>query len=103
MDEVTMKRAIGHFQKSSKLEKTRRLDRTTMDRLHRVTAKSASGEGWIVSKAVKSTVAELSGKGGEMVMGIVLITLAVVGIMYGLTFVSYLSESKVLDELVSKN
>ena len=33
-----------------------------------------------------------------MVMGI-----AVVGIMYGLTFVSYLSESKVLDELVSKN
>lgn len=38
-----------------------------------------------------------------MVMGIVLITLAVVGIMYGLTFLSYLSESKVLDELVSKN
>lgn len=36
-------------------------------------------------------------------MGIVLITLAVVGIMYGLTVVSYLSESKVLDELVSKN
>ena len=31
-------------------------------------------------------------------MGIVIITLAVVGVMYGLTFVSYLSESKVLDE-----
>ena len=28
-------------------------------------------------------------------MGIVIITLAVVGVMYGLTFVSYLSESKV--------
>ena len=36
-------------------------------------------------------------------MGIVRITLAVVGVMYGLTFVSYLSESKVLDELVSEN
>ena len=31
------------------------------------------------------------------------IALAVVGVMYGLTFVSYLSESKVLDELVSEN
>ena len=36
-------------------------------------------------------------------MGIVIITLAVVGVMYGLTFVYYLSESKVLDELVSEN
>ena len=32
-----------------------------------------------------------------------IVTLAVVGVMYGLTFVSYLSESKVLDELVSEN
>lgn len=36
-------------------------------------------------------------------MGIVLITLASISVMYGLTFVSYLSESKVLDELVSEN
>lgn len=36
-------------------------------------------------------------------MGIVVITLAVLGIMYGLTFVSYLSESKILDELTSEN
>ncbi len=36
-------------------------------------------------------------------MGIVLITLVAVLIMYGLTFVSYLSESKVLDELVSNS
>ena len=36
-------------------------------------------------------------------MGIVVITLATVGVIYGLTFVSYLSESKVLDELISEN
>ncbi|KAH0564945.1 hypothetical protein GP486_001665 [Trichoglossum hirsutum] len=66
-----LKRGIAHFQKSQKLDMTRRLDRQTLDRLHRVTAKVASGDGWIVRKAVKSTVAELSGKGGEMVMGMV--------------------------------
>lgn len=71
LDIYQMKRAIGHFQKSHKMEKTRRLDRETLDRLHRATAKNAAGEGWTVPKAVKSTVAELSGKGGEMVMGIV--------------------------------
>ena len=65
------KRAIAYFQKSQKLPRTRRLDRQTIDKLHRTTAKAASGEGWIVPRAVKSTVAELSGKGGEMVMGMV--------------------------------
>ena len=34
-------------------------------------------------------------------MGIVLISVAAVGVMYGLTLVSYLSESKVLDELIN--
>ena len=67
----TTKRGIAYFQKSQKLNRSRRLDRQTLDRLHRVTAKAASGEGWTVPKAVKSTVAELSGKGGEMVMGMV--------------------------------
>lgn len=71
LDTVSMKRAVGHFQKGQKMERTRRLDRETLDRLHRATAKNASGEGWTVPKSVKSTVAELSGKGGEMVMGIV--------------------------------
>jgi hypothetical protein len=71
LDTVSMKRAIGHFQKGQKMEKSRRLDREILDRLHRATAKNAAGEGWTVPKAVKSTVAELSGKGGEMVMGIV--------------------------------
>ncbi|KAI9842764.1 MAG: hypothetical protein M1837_006947 [Sclerophora amabilis] len=67
----SLKRGVAYFQKSQKLPKSRRLDRQTLDRLHRVTAKAASGEGWMVPKAVKSTVAELSGKGGEMVMGMV--------------------------------
>jgi hypothetical protein len=71
LDTVSMKRAIGHFQKGQKTERSRRLDRETLDRLHRATAKNAAGEGWTVPKSVKSTVAELSGKGGEMMMGIV--------------------------------
>jgi hypothetical protein len=70
-DVFSLKRGIAYFQKSQKMERTRRLDRQTLDRLHRVTAKAAAGEGWAVPKAVKSTVAELSGKGGEMVMGMV--------------------------------
>ncbi|OJD17699.1 hypothetical protein AJ78_02224 [Emergomyces pasteurianus Ep9510] len=70
-DVVTLKRGIESFQKSQKLDRTRRLDRQTLDRLHRVTAKAASGDGWNVPRAVKSTVAELGGKGGELVMGIV--------------------------------
>ncbi|KAL2441826.1 hypothetical protein ABEF95_016642 [Exophiala dermatitidis] len=71
LDMVSMKKAVGHFQKGQRMEKTRRLDRETLDRLHRATAKNVSGEGWTVPKAVKSTVGELSGKGAEMVMGIV--------------------------------
>lgn len=70
-DVFSLKRGIAYFQKSQKMERSRRLDRQTLDRLHRVTAKAAAGEGWAVPKAVKSTVAELSGKGGEMVMGMV--------------------------------
>ena len=66
-DIASSKRAIGYFQKSQKLRKTRRLDRQTLDQLHKVTAKAASGEGWTVPKAVKSTVAELSGKGDNMI------------------------------------
>ncbi|OCK76728.1 hypothetical protein K432DRAFT_428517 [Lepidopterella palustris CBS 459.81] len=65
------KRGIAYFQKTQRMQKTRRLDRQTLERLRRATAKAASGEGWTVPRAVKSTVAELSGKGGEMVMGMV--------------------------------
>jgi len=70
-DIISLKRGIAYFQKSQKMDRTRRLDRQTLDRLHKVTAKAASSEGWNVPRAVKSTVAELSGKGGEMVMGMV--------------------------------
>lgn len=71
MDVSTMKRSINSFQKSAKIERSRRLDRETLDRLHRATAKSATSEGWAVPRAVKSTVVDITGKGGEMVMGIV--------------------------------
>ena len=64
-----LKRGIGGFQKSQKMNRSRRLDRHTLDRLHRATAKAANAEGW--TDAVKSTMAELSGQGGEMVMGMV--------------------------------
>jgi hypothetical protein len=70
-DVFSLKRGISSFQKAQKMERTRRLDRHTLNRLHKVTAKAAANEGWAVPKAVKSTVAELSGKGGEMVMGMV--------------------------------
>lgn len=62
-----MKRAIAHFQKANKMERSRRLDRATLDRLHRVTANKAEDEGLAVTRALKSTVAGLSGKGGEMI------------------------------------
>ena len=68
-DIVNTKRGIAHFQRAQKMERTRRFDRQTLDRLHRVTAKAASGKGWTVPRAVKSTAAELSGKGGELLHG----------------------------------
>lgn len=68
-DIESTKRAIGHFQKSQKLERSKRLDARTLARLRKVTAKAASGDGWAVPRAVKSTVAELSGKGGDLLNG----------------------------------
>ena len=65
------KRGIAQFQKSQKLSRTRRFDRQTLDRLHKVTAKAASSDGWNVPWAVKSTVVELSGKGGDMMLNMV--------------------------------
>lgn len=64
------KRAIGHFQKSQKLEKTRRLDRQTLLQLHKVTAKAAAGEEWGVQKAINSTVSQF-GKRGEILSGVI--------------------------------
>jgi hypothetical protein len=65
------KRAIAYFQKTQRMPKTRRLDHATLSRLQRATAKAANSEGWIVPRAIKGTVAELGGKGGEMVMDMV--------------------------------
>ena len=68
-DIVNTKRGIAYFQRSQKMERTRRFDRQTLDKLHRVTVKAASGKGWTVPRAVKSTAAELKGKGGDLVHG----------------------------------
>ncbi|KAI0198260.1 hypothetical protein F4808DRAFT_262938 [Astrocystis sublimbata] len=67
----TMERGISHFQKYHKIERTRKLNRQTMRKLHTLTAKAAAGEGWGVQKAVKSTVTDIGGKRGEMVLGMV--------------------------------
>ena len=65
------KRGIASFQKSQKLDRTRRLDRQTNILLQRLTAKAAAGDSWGVQKAVKSTVTEIGGKRGELVIGMV--------------------------------
>lgn len=70
-DVESMKHGIGSFQKQQRLTKSRRLDRATLTRLHRASTKAASSDSWTVPRVVKSTVAELSGKGGEMVMDVV--------------------------------
>ncbi|KAM0217879.1 hypothetical protein ACHAPA_001249 [Fusarium lateritium] len=70
-DLESTKRGIGHFQKSQKFEKTRRLDRQTLLKLYTVSAKAAAGESWGVQRAVKSTLTEVGGKRGELVMGMV--------------------------------
>lgn len=70
-DIESTKRGIAYFQKGHRLPKSRRFDRATLARIHRSTAKAASGEGWFVPRAVKGAVAELGGKGGEMVMDMV--------------------------------
>jgi len=68
-DIETMKRGISHFQKQQRIARTRRLDRPTLQRLHKATQKAADHSGWaVMPKVLKSTAAELSGKGGEMVM-----------------------------------
>lgn len=70
-DVESTKKGIAHFQKTHHIPRSRRLDRQTLDKLRRATAKAATKESWGVPRAFKSTVAELGGKGGEMMMGIV--------------------------------
>ncbi|KAF2483715.1 hypothetical protein BDY17DRAFT_242010, partial [Neohortaea acidophila] len=71
-DVESMKKGISAFQKQQRLPRSRRLCRRTMERLHTATKKAANSDShWTVPKAVKNTVAELSGKGGEMVLDVV--------------------------------
>lgn len=70
-DLESMRRGLWYFQRTQKLEKTRRLDRQTLFRLHTATAKAAAGEGWRAQKAVKSAMTEIGGKRGEIVMDMV--------------------------------
>ncbi|KAK5109345.1 hypothetical protein LTR62_007114 [Meristemomyces frigidus] len=67
-DVEAMKRGIGYFQKQQHITRTRRLDRRTLDRLHKATYKAAAHSHWSVPKVLKNTAAELSGKGGEMLV-----------------------------------
>ncbi|KAK5992673.1 Protein STB2 [Cladobotryum mycophilum] len=70
-DIESTKRGIAYFQKAQKLEKSRRLDQQTLFKLVTATTKAAAREGWGVQKAVKSTVTEIGGKRGEIVMDMV--------------------------------
>ena len=70
-DMAGMKRAITYFQKFTDQKITGDLDTTTMEQLHQLTEKTDHNERRGFGKAVKSTVADFSGKGGEMVMNIV--------------------------------
>lgn len=70
-DIESTRRGIAHFQKEQRIAKTHHLDRQTLERLRRATAKAASKESWAVPRVFKGAVAELGGKGGEMVMGMV--------------------------------
>ncbi|PTB73461.1 hypothetical protein M440DRAFT_1063410 [Trichoderma longibrachiatum ATCC 18648] len=65
------KRGISYFQKAVKLERTRRLDQQTLFKLHTATTKAAVKEDWGVQKAIKSTVTEIGGKRGEIVIDMV--------------------------------
>ncbi|KAK0354656.1 hypothetical protein LTR59_003729 [Friedmanniomyces endolithicus] len=71
-DVESMKRGISHFQKTQRFPhpRSRRLDRRTLDRLHKATQKAAHQTShWpTVPKVLRNTAAELSGKGGEMIV-----------------------------------
>jgi hypothetical protein len=57
-DLESTKRAIAYFQKDNHLPRSRRLDRQTLQKLHKTTAKAVS-EGYLVRQGVRSTLAEL--------------------------------------------
>lgn len=63
MDVEHFKDAISHFQKAMKLERTRILDKQTLDKLYSLTIKSATGEHRLPgTKALRTTVHDLSNR-----------------------------------------
>jgi hypothetical protein len=63
IDVEHFKDAIAHFQKGMKLEKTRILDKHTLDRLYMLTIRSATGEHRLPgTKTLRTTVHDLSNR-----------------------------------------
>jgi hypothetical protein len=63
MDVEHFKDAISHFQKSFKIERTRILDKPTLDKLYMLTVRSATGERRLPgSKTLRTTVHDLSNR-----------------------------------------
>lgn len=59
-----LEKAVAHFQRQQRLERTGHLDRNIIERLHNTTTKSGSSSADIfaVPRAIKSTVADLSAR-----------------------------------------
>jgi len=63
MDVEHFKEAISHFQKSVKIERTRILDKPTLDKLYMLTVRSATGERRLPgTKTLRTTVHDLSNR-----------------------------------------
>lgn len=62
----TTKKAVSHFQKSQRLHRSRKLDPKTTRMLRDLTEKIVVSEGLRLPKAVKATIAEISGRGDEL-------------------------------------
>lgn len=60
------RQGISVFQKLQRLPHSKHFDLDTVRRLRMQTEKAASSEGWHMPRAVKTTVAEISGKGEEL-------------------------------------
>ena len=63
MDIEPFKEAIGHFQRGAKLERTRILDKPTLDKLYNLTVRSGTGEHRLPGhKTLRTTVHDLSNR-----------------------------------------
>jgi hypothetical protein len=63
MDAEHFREAIAHFQKGAKVERTRILDKATLDKLYMLTVRSATGEHRLPgTKTLRTTVHDLSNR-----------------------------------------